>query len=158
MAEDEPRWLDDEEQRTWRAFLWATQLSQEALERQLHRDSGIPHAYYMILAVLSEAPNRMMTMTELADMTRFSASRLSHAVGRLEERDWVVRGRHPECGRTTMATLTESGFAALREAAPGHVDQVRTVIFDRLSRREQHQLRAICEKLLAGLRDAPSGK
>lgn len=149
----EARWLDDEEQATWRAFLWASQLTHESLDRQLQRDSGMPHAYYMILVMLSEGTDRMRTMTELAQMTRFSPSRLSHAVSRLEDKGWVRRGRHRHCGRTTVATLTDEGLAELRMAAPGHVAQVRAAVFDPLTRKEQEQLRSISEKLLAGFKE-----
>ncbi|MEU8177787.1 MarR family transcriptional regulator [Microbispora hainanensis] len=143
------RWLDDEEQRTWRAYLRTSQLLQEALERQLQRDSGMPHAYYMILVVLSESPGRTMTMTELAAILQYSVSRLSHAVSRLEEKGWVRRLKRPEDRRTTVAELTEEGFAALVEAAPGHVEEVRRVLFDPLSPRQVRQFGEILDTILS---------
>ena len=79
------RWLDDDEQQTWRAFLGANRLVFEQLDRELQRDSGIPHAYYEILVRLSEAPDRALRMSALADRSQSSRSRLSHAVARLEE-------------------------------------------------------------------------
>lgn len=144
-------WLDDAEQSTWRAFLWSTQLFHEALDRQLQRDSGIPHTYYMILAMLSESSQRTRTMTELAAATRFSPSRLSHAVSRLEKNGWIKRKRHPHHGRSIVAELTDEGFAALREAAVGHVAEVRKLLFDPLTSDEQEQLRGLCEKILVTL-------
>lgn len=144
------RWLDQEEQRTWRAFLWTFQQLQDALERQLQRDSSMPHAYYMILAMLSEAPDRMLTMTELAEITRFSASRLSHAVARLEEAGWVRRAKHRADRRTTIAQLTDDGFAALERAAPGHVEEVRRRLFEPLAPEQVRQLGEIVETLRQG--------
>ncbi|WP_344831693.1 helix-turn-helix domain-containing protein [Nonomuraea dietziae] len=91
------RWLDDDEQRTWRNYLAVTQLVQEALDRQLQREAGMPHTYYMILVALSEAPGRSMRMHELARRAQSSQSRLSHAIARLEERGWVCR--NPCAGR-----------------------------------------------------------
>ncbi len=85
------RWLSAEEQAAWRAYLEATTLLLDALDHQLQTDSGIPHAYYEILVRLSEEPERVLRMSELADATRSSRSRLSHAVARLEERGWVER-------------------------------------------------------------------
>lgn len=151
MAEDGTRWLDAEEQQTWRAFLWTTRLLHEALERQLQRDSGLPHAYYVILAMLSEAPGRALTMTELAGVVRSSPSRLSHAVNRLEEAGWVRRTKRPEDRRTTIAQLTDEGFAVLEAAAPGHVEEVRRLLFDPLSREDVLRLREILRTLLARL-------
>src|SRR5258708_21489009 len=88
------RWLTADEQRAWRAYLEATTLLFDTLDRQLQADSGMPHGYYEILVRLSEAEGRSMRMSELADRTRSSRSRLSHAVSRLEERGWI---RRAEC-------------------------------------------------------------
>lgn len=147
----EARWLDDEEQETWRTFLAASQLLREALERQLQRDAGMPHAYYQILVMLSETPGWSRTMSELAQLVRSSPSRLSHAVAKLEEIGWVRRTRHARDGRTTLATLTDEGFAALADAAPGHVEAVRSALFDPLTPEQVRQLREIFEAVLTKL-------
>ncbi|WP_066947632.1 MarR family winged helix-turn-helix transcriptional regulator [Microtetraspora fusca] len=144
------RWLSDEEQRIWRAYLAGTRLLHEALERQLQRDSGMPHAYYMILAMLSEASDRTLTMTRLARVTGFSASRLSHAMARLEEKGWVRRVKHERDRRTTMAELTGEGFTVLEAAAPGHVEEVRRRLFDPLTPEQAQGFR----DALAALMDA----
>ena len=149
------RWLDAEEQQTWRTFLVANQLLRETLERQLQRDAGMPHAYYQILVMLSETPGRSMTMSELAQLVRSSPSRLSHAVAKLEEMGWVRRTRHTRDGRSTLASLTDEGFAALAAAAPGHVEQVRSALFDPLSSEQVHQLREIFQAVLEKL--GPAG-
>lgn len=147
----EPRWLDDDEQQTWRAFLWTTRLLHEALERQLQRDSGLPHTYYVLMAMLSESPGRSMTMSELARIVRSSPSRLSHAVARLEEAGWVRRIPHPTDRRTTLAELTDAGWDVVVKAAPGHVEEVRQRLFDPLTREEVLQLREVLRKILPGL-------
>ena len=147
----EPRWLDDDEQETWRAFLWTSRLLGEALDRQLQRDSGLPHTYYMILAMLSEAPGRALTMTELAEIVHSSPSRLSHAVNRREEAGWVSRCKHVSDRRTTIARLTDAGFAVLAEAAPGHVAEVRRHLFDPLTREQMLEFREILHALLGSL-------
>jgi DNA-binding MarR family transcriptional regulator len=147
----ETRWLTDDEQRTWRAFLAASHLLMDRLDRELQRDAGMPHAYYAILAALSEAPGRALRMGELARWLGSSPSRLSHAIARLEERDWVRRGRCPTDKRGTIAMLTDGGFAALAAAAPGHVAGVRRHLFDQLNPQQQARLRDIGETLVAHL-------
>ncbi|GIH75083.1 MarR family winged helix-turn-helix transcriptional regulator [Planobispora longispora] len=142
------RWLDEDEQRTWRAFLAASQRIQEDLDRQLQRDSGMPHAYYAILVRLSESPERRMRMSELAAAANSSQSRLSHAVARLEERGWVRREPCPADRRVSWAALTDEGFAVLAAAAPGHVGAVRQSLFDRLSADQVEQLATICAAIL----------
>jgi DNA-binding MarR family transcriptional regulator len=146
-----PRWLDIEEQRTWRAFFGATQLLFDRLDRELQRDAGIPHAYYEILVRLSEAPERCLRMSDLARGTRSSRSRLSHAVARLEERGWVSRRDCATDKRGQLATLTDDGYAALTAAAPGHVVGVRSHLFDALSPDQVRQLRQISEAIMGPL-------
>ncbi|MFD3685324.1 MarR family winged helix-turn-helix transcriptional regulator [Nocardiopsis sp. NPDC058631] len=145
------RWLDEGEQRTWRTFLAAVHLLEGSLDRQLRRDSGLPHAYYQALVALSEAPGGALTMTELARMLRSSPSRLSHAAARLEEDGLIHRFKRPGDRRTTIAELTPRGLRTLREAAPGHVHEVRRVLFDSLTEEQVDQLREISEVMLGEL-------
>jgi DNA-binding MarR family transcriptional regulator len=146
---DEVRWLDAEEQRTWRAFLAAVRRIGDDLERQLQRGAGMPHTYYLVLAMLSESDNWTASMTDLATLTGASASRLSHAMNRLEDQGWVKRNRCAGNGRIIMATLTEAGFETLKSTAPGHVCEVRRVLFDRLSREQVQQLYEISQAISA---------
>ncbi|MGE3288785.1 MAG: MarR family winged helix-turn-helix transcriptional regulator [Pseudonocardia sp.] len=148
---DHIRWLTADEQRTWRSFLSAGRLFFDLLDRQLHHDAGLPHAYYEILVRLSEAPDRTLRMSELAESSLSSRSRLSHAVARMEEAGWVERHACPTDRRGAYAHLTDAGLARLAEAAPGHVEAVRTHLFDQLTVEQQHALREISEKLLAHL-------
>jgi DNA-binding MarR family transcriptional regulator len=144
---DSPHWLDDEEQRAWRAFLRAAAVVDDVLDRQLQREAGMPHAYYQVLAMLSEAPGRTLRMSQLAGLTTSSASRLSHAVARLEEKGWVRREKHPTDRRGALAVLTEDGWDAVVAAAPGHVAAVRAAVFDRLATEQVRQLRTISERI-----------
>ena len=153
------RWLDEDEQRTWRSFLATSELLYAALDRQLQRDAGITHASYIVLAMLSEAPNRALRMSDLAVRANSSPSRLSHAVARLEDRGWVRREPAPKDGRGTIAVLTEAGMDMLVRTAPGHVTAVREYLFDRLSADQVRELGDICGAVLDGLgtnRVAPS--
>lgn len=140
-----PRWLDDQEQRAWRSFLDATQQLFAAIDTQLQRDAGMPHAYYEILVRLSEAPDRALRMRDLAEASLSSRSRLSHAVARLEEGGLVHRVTCPTDRRGAVARLTDEGFAALAAAAPGHVERVRSALLDPLTPHQVQQLRKISE-------------
>jgi DNA-binding MarR family transcriptional regulator len=148
----EPRWLDADEQKAWRAWLYGTLLLQDQLDRELTHETGISHAYYEILVQLSEAPGRMLRMSQLAERSLSSRSRLSHAVARLEERGWVRRQVCEDDGRGQLAVLTDEGFAALEAAAPVHVEGVRTHLFDQLTPEQVVALRGIGETLMAHLR------
>lgn len=146
-----PRWLDDEEQRTWRAWLAMQQLVGEALERQLQQDAGMPHAYYWILARLSDAPGHSARMSELAAAVQQSQSRLSHAVSRMEAAGWVRRERVAADRRGSVAVLTDAGAAVLAAAAPGHVAAVRRALLDPLARDEVRLLGELAERVVRGL-------
>ena len=147
-----PRWLTAEEQRAWRAYIESSKVLADALDRQLQRDADMPHAYYEILVRLSEADDRSLRMSELADRTLSSRSRLSHAVARLEERGWVVREECPSDRRGQIARLTDLGFSTLAAAAPGHVEAVRQNVIDVLSAEQLAHLTAIGEAIVGQIR------
>jgi len=150
-AVSETRWLDDEEQRTWRAFLSATRLLWAQLDRELQAEAAMPNSYYAILVLLSEAPERALRMNDLAEATQSSPSRMSHAIGRLEKAGWVRRESCPNDRRGWYAVLTDEGMATLEEAAPKHLVSVRAHLFDQLSREQLCQLRQISESLVSHL-------
>jgi DNA-binding MarR family transcriptional regulator len=145
---DNSPWLDEDQQATWREFIAANRLLFDRIERQLRRDSGLSHAYYEILARLSEAPDRTLRMSELASSSLSSRSRLSHAAARLEQAGWVTRRTCPTDHRGSFATLTNAGLSVLRTAAPGHATTVRSNLFDQLSPEQQAALRSISETLV----------
>lgn len=150
----EPRWLTDEEQHVWRAYLHATTLLEDHLDRQLQRDAGMPHIYYGLLVQLSQAPRRRLRMTELAKSAKITRSRLSHAIARLEKSGWVRRENCPSDKRGQFARLTDEGMEVLRRTAPGHVAAVRQALFDRLSPDQVKQLGAIMRVMAEGLEPA----
>jgi len=145
------RWLDADEQVIWRAWLSATQLLTDRIDRQLQHESGIAHTYYEMLVRLSEAPDRSLRMSQLADSSLSSRSRVSHAVARLEERGWIRREACETDGRGHLAVLTDAGFEALAAAAPGHVETVRRNVFDVLDAEQVEQLGTIAQALLTHL-------
>jgi DNA-binding MarR family transcriptional regulator len=149
-------WLSPDEQASWRAYLDATTLLAAALERALQQDSQMPLSYYEVLVTLSEAPGRTLRMSELADGSQLSRSRLSHAVTRMQERGWIERRPCDDDRRGLLASLTDAGFQALAAAAPAHVAAVRALLVDRLSAAEFAELGRISAILREGLRDGPA--
>jgi DNA-binding MarR family transcriptional regulator len=152
------RWLNDEEQFAWRMYLDGVRLLTAALDHELQADAGLSLADYEILVRLSEAPDRRLRMSDLADLTLFSRSRLSHAVSRLEGCGWVTRASCPTDRRGTFATLTDEGFDKLVAAAPGHVESVRTHLLDPLTPEQVRQLAAIGSAMRAGFMSCSPGE
>ncbi|MDQ3943889.1 MAG: MarR family transcriptional regulator [Actinomycetota bacterium] len=148
---DEVRWLSDQEQRAWRKLVAVTTLLPAALECQLQRDADLTLFAYWVLAMLSEAPESSMPMSELADRSTSSPSRLSHVVAKLEQRGWVRRQQSPVDARVNVAVLTDAGWTKLAASAPPHVDTVRSLVYDALTETQVRQLEHICDSLLLRL-------
>ncbi len=142
------RWLDDREIGAWMRLASILELLPGALESQLRRDSDLSHFEYWVLSMLSEAPDRTLRMSELASRTNATLPRLSHVVQRLEDRGFIARVSCPSDRRATNAQLTEAGWDKVVQAAPGHVDNVRDLVVDRLTPEELEQLTAIGDRLL----------
>ena len=154
---DDPRWLDAAEMRAWLRLLRVVMLLPGALDRQLRQDAGLTHASYMVLACLSDAPERSMRMSELARVTATSQSRLSHAVAALEQRGWVQRRPCPQDKRGQIATLTDAGVAVLVDTAPGHAAKVRSLVFDPLTAADVEQLSSVAARIVERLEADQAG-
>ena len=126
----ETRWLDREQQRSWRAFLVGTTLLMDRLDRDLRERHGLSLPEYEILVRLSEAPDRRRRMAELAGSVSHSRSRVTHTVSRMERAGLVTRSACASDGRGVEAVLTDRGADVLDAAAPTHVAGVREFLVD----------------------------
>jgi DNA-binding MarR family transcriptional regulator len=144
-------WLSDEEQRAWRRLAAVAMMLPAALEAQLQRDAGLTNFGYWVMAMLSEAPARACRMSELAALANGSQSRLSHVVAKLEERGWVRRERACGDGRGQVAVLTDAGYDAIVAVAPGHVAEVRRLVFDALTPDQVRALGEACGAIVTRL-------
>src|SRR5579871_2756885 len=139
-TEGQPNWLTDEEQQAWRATVQLSQLLLRQLDRELAQH-GLNGHDYEILVELSEAPDHRLRMTELADATSQSRSRLSHQISRMENRGLVRRDDCEGDKRGTFAVLTGEGMATIERVAPDHVENVRRHFIDRLSPRQLEEIK-----------------
>lgn len=145
----ETRWLDDDELDTWIRFIAVVELLPGILDSQLRRDADLTHFEYLVLAMLSEAPDRTLRMTALAARTSATLPRLSHVISRLEERGLVRRAPCPGDRRATNVEPTAGGWDAVVAAAPGHVENVRRHVIDALTPEQVAQLGGIADAMLA---------
>lgn len=142
------QWLSESEQNSWRAWLDASRLLMAETNRELLEGHGLSIADYEILVQLSENPDRRMRMSELAERTFSSRSRLSHQIDRMEKAGLVEREACTVDARGLWAVLTEQGWAKIVEAAPDHVASVRRHLVDLLSAEEFLALGAACRKVV----------
>ena len=149
-----PRWLTPVEMKAWRNYIIASRHLLEALDTDLvGHDLSMPD--YEILAQLSEAPDRKMRMSELAEIAMLSRSRLSHRMKVMERAGWIRRESCPEDKRGYFAVMTPKGWKAIVAAAPDHVESVRSRFIDHLTRADQVALAQIFEKVGTALRVNP---
>ena len=142
------RWLTEEELASWLPLAGVMLKLNPALDSQLQRDSDMTHFDYLCLAMLSEESDYTMTMSALAARTNASLSRLSHVISKLEKRGWVSRCRSEVSRRVTLVTMSDEGYAVLVEAAPGHVETVKSLIYDGLSADDVANLHKLMSHIL----------
>jgi DNA-binding MarR family transcriptional regulator len=145
---DDVVWLDRHELAAWLRVAALLELLPGLLDRQLRRDADLIMFEYFVLAMLSEAPDRTLRMTDLAAQTNATLPRLSHVVHRLEDRGLVERFASTENRRATNARLTDDGWTLIEATAPGHVATVRRHVIDALSTEQVTQLTAIADAIL----------
>ncbi|MGK7221988.1 MarR family winged helix-turn-helix transcriptional regulator [Kocuria flava] len=137
------RWLSPEEREAWLALVSIMFTLPGSIEAQLQAEADLSLAEYLVLAMLSEAPDRRRRMSELATVTNTSQSRLSRIVGRLERDGLVVRTGDAKDKRVVLAEITDRGLGKVEEVAPGHVEHVRRTVIDRLTPEQVRQLALI---------------
>src|SRR6188472_2411696 len=130
------RWLDGDQQASWRAFAVGVTLLLDRLDADLQKAFDLSLTEYEILVRLSERPGRSMRMAQLADALAHSRSRVTHTVARMQRTGLVLRAASPEDGRGIVCTLTDRGYDLLVEAAPVHVHGVRDYLVDLSSRED----------------------
>jgi DNA-binding MarR family transcriptional regulator len=152
------RWLTDDEQQAWRGLLRMTSQLNARMNRQLQDDYGISLADYDVLVVLSEASAGRRRVFELADALAWEQSRVSHQLARMQRRGLVAREECPTDARGAFAVLTVTGRAAIERAAPAHVETVRQLVFDGLSRDQLAALTTVSSSVLDRLQATPAAR
>ena len=150
------KWLTQEEQSSWRAWLSASRMLTEQLSKELSEKHGLSIADYVILVQLSESPDHQVRMSDLAEQTLASRSRLSHQIDRMEQRGLVRREACSDDRRGYFAILTDAGLQAIIEAAPDHVAGVRNHLVDLLGPANFAALGDACARVTAHLESIDS--
>jgi DNA-binding MarR family transcriptional regulator len=127
------KWLSAEEQRAWRGLITLHRELMVRVNRRLQLDSQLSGADYEVLVALSEAPDGRMRPFEMLEALQWEQSRLSHHIGRMQNRGLVMREECSADGRGSVIVLTPSGRATIEAAAPAHASAVRALLFDALS-------------------------
>jgi len=143
-----PRWLSEEEQKTWRSYILMRQRLDAVLAAGLG-EHGLSMADYELLVPLSAAPGGCLRAKDLAAEVCWDKSRLSKQLARMATRGLVDRVPAEDDARGIVVSLTEAGHKILREAAPEHVELVRELFIDRMTDAESTAVRSLAEKVIA---------
>lgn len=143
------QWLNDVEDTAWRGLRRVNVLTLAAIARDLQRDSQLSDADYEVLTGLSESTDARYRFGDLAATTRWSTSRLSHHLDRMQQRGLVERHPIDNDARGSIVTLTALGRSTIESAAPHHLRSVRRHIFDQLSAKQTTQFANIVTSILA---------
>ena len=157
-SSEEPNWLDDAEMDAWLPLMGLLVMVPASLDAQMQRVADLNQFEYLILARLSESPERTMRISALAAEWFGSLSRLSHLVKRLEQRGWVRREPDPQDGRYTNAVLTDAGWDKVNVTAPMQVEIVRRLVLNHLSRPQLRQIQTIAARIIDANADASESR
>lgn len=150
-GEEFSAWLTADEREAWLGLVRVMAKLPPVLDDQLERDADLNYFEYIVLAVLSEQPDRTLRMSELAAVTNANLTRLSNVVKRLESRALLRRTPDTSNGRFTRAVLTDAGLRTVEAAAPGHVQIVREMVIDAITPAQLRQLRVATTGILQRL-------
>jgi DNA-binding MarR family transcriptional regulator len=150
-------WLTAEEERVWRRWLTLNARLSATLQKELHHDAGLSMPDFEVLVHLTDSPEGRVRVTDLARLLQWERSRVSHHVTRMESRRLVQRVECAEDGRGAFVVITPQGRAAIEQAAPGHVNTIRRLVFDALNPEEIDALATIIDKTLASLDNQAEG-
>ena len=139
--------FSEEDHRLWRLFLSASTHLLERLDHELQQRSQLSLTDFDILSMLSGAPSNRLRMSELAEQVLVSRSRLTYRVDRLAELDYVTRQECEDDRRGLFAILTDNGAKALAAAAPGHVGDIRDLLWSLVKPEERAGLTEVLARV-----------
>ena len=139
--------LNDDEELVWRSLMRLASRLPRVLGEDLQRSCGLSSTEYSVLMHLSESPGKRLRMSDLADRTALSQSRITRVVDEMAKLNLVERRRGSDDGRTAFASLTRTGLTALRRAWPHHLQSTRQHALDHLTPEETHLLAPILHRL-----------
>jgi DNA-binding MarR family transcriptional regulator len=146
--------LDPRELGAYFVLMEAVSLLQHQVEQQMRAEGGISYVQFELLARLTDA-GRPLTMTELADGVVYSRSGLTYQAGLLEQAGLITRGPSPDDDRATLVTITDAGRALFDRILPGHVQEVRRLLFDPLAADDVTRLGGIMTRVRDHMRAQP---
>lgn len=153
----EVRWLNEREERAWRALQMVQMRVEGELARRLAAESSLSYSDYVVLVALTDQPDGRMRLFRLGCELGWEKSRLSHHVTRMTKRGLVAKEQCDSDRRGAFVVVTDQGRREIHAAAPGHLDAVRDLFVDHLSDEQLDAIADAAETVLAAI-EAPEGQ
>ena len=122
--------MDAQQLRVWREFVETGDLLRSLLASRLQVEADLSGADYAVLLALTEAPQKRLRSSQLADHINWERSRVSHHLGRMETRGLVTREKCATDSRGWEVVLTAAGASLFRRASASHLRAVQELFLD----------------------------
>jgi DNA-binding MarR family transcriptional regulator len=110
------KYLAPTREAAWLGLLKAHAELTRALDAALSAQHGVTLSAYEVLSRLAHAEDGHLRMTQLAERSGLSLSRVSRVIDQLERRGVAARRSCPTDSRVVHATISESGRALVADA------------------------------------------
>jgi DNA-binding MarR family transcriptional regulator len=147
------QWLNEREERAWRALQFMQMRLEARLARQLAADTGLSYPDYLVLVALTDQKDGRLRLFELTELLGWEKSRLSHHVARMTDRGLVTKEKCDSDRRGAYVVITVEGRTEIESAAPGHVAAVRHLFIDRLTPDQLDAIATAAEQVMAHIDD-----
>jgi DNA-binding MarR family transcriptional regulator len=139
---------------TWRAFIETSERLRAIIGSRLQADSGLSTGDYSVLLSLSEAADHRARSSELAAKVGWERSRLSHHLGRMEQRGLIRRDDCATDSRGAEVVLTTAGADAFRRASAPHLHAIQELFVGALTPSQLASVRELTDTLADSLNRA----
>jgi DNA-binding MarR family transcriptional regulator len=131
----------------WRSYLKSHAAILRALDADLIAQHSMTSRDYEVLLYLSQAPERKLPMSALAESTMLTRSGITRLIDGLVACGLIERISCSDDARVSYAHLTGAGREKLREAGHTHVASIRQLFLEHFSAEETEQLASLLSRL-----------
>jgi DNA-binding MarR family transcriptional regulator len=150
-----PRAFDPTQLGAYFALIEVSSLLRHRVEQQLREAGDLSYVQFQLLARLGDSPDGSCRMTDLADGVVYSRSGLTYQVGLLAKRGLITRAPSPDDERSVIVTVTEAGRGLVAHVLPGHVDDVRRLLFEPMADGDLAALGTVLGRVREHMRATP---
>ncbi len=131
----------------WRSYLQSHASILRVLDAELVAEQGMTTRDYEVLLYLSQAEERKLPMSALAESTMLTRSGITRLVDGLVASGLIERVSCASDARVSYAQLTDAGYEKLRAAGCTHVAGINRLFLEHYTEDEIEQLASLLSRL-----------